>query len=213
MTNDKTDKNMQDIEKPENFIAPSDPYELFKTWSAMAEESEINDPNAMCLATSTPDGKPSARMVLLKGIDDRGFVFYTNIESHKGKQIENNKHAAICFHWKSLRKQVRVEGIIEEVSEEEADAYYNTRHRGSRIGAWASKQSQPLGSYQELKDFVERYESKFEDKENIPRPPYWKGFRIKPNYFEFWIDGDYRLHQRYLYTPTDNGWDIGMLYP
>ncbi len=200
-------------EKPEDFKVPKNPYDLFKDWLSLAETSETNDPNAMCLATSTPDGIPSARMVLLKGLDERGFVFYTNTGSRKGAQIENNQHAALCFHWKTLRKQVRIEGIVEEVSEEEADAYYNTRHRGSRIGAWASKQSQPLGSYQELKDFVEDYEEKFEGKEDIPRPPYWKGFRIKPNYFEFWIDGDYRLHQRYLYTPSGNRWDIGMLYP
>lgn len=208
-----TDQSTQDTEKLKDFTPPSDPYDLFKNWLSLAEESEINDPNAMCLATSTPDGRPSARMVLLKGLDERGFVFYTNTDSHKGQQIENNKQAAVCFHWKTLRKQVRVEGIIEEVSEEEADKYYNSRHRGSRIGAWASKQSQPLGNYQELKDFVEDYEEKFKGKKDIPRPPYWKGFRIKPNYFEFWIDGDYRLHERYLYTPSDKGWDIGMLYP
>jgi pyridoxamine 5'-phosphate oxidase len=208
-----TEKISEDIEKPENFTPPKNPYVMFKGWISLAEANEINDPNAMCLATSTPDGKPSARMVLLKGLDDRGFVFYTNKGSHKGQQIENNKNAALCFHWKTLRKQVRIEGVIEEVSDEEADAYYNTRHRGSRIGAWASKQSQHLGSYQELKEFVEKYEEKFEGQEDIPRPDYWSGFRIKPTYFEFWIDGDYRLHQRYLYTPSENGWDIQMLYP
>lgn len=202
------------IEKPEDFVPPANPYDLFKDWLALAEENEINDANAMCLATSTPDGKPSVRMVLLKGLDENGFVFYTNESSYKGQQIINNPNAALCFHWKTLRKQVRVEGVIEEVSEEEATAYYNTRHRGSRIGAWASKQSQELGSYQELKDFVENYETKFKGQEDIPRPDYWKGFRIKPTYFEFWIDGDYRLHQRYLYTPDGNGgWTIKMLYP
>ena len=201
-------------DKPENFKAPATPYELFKEWLKLAEESEINDPNAMCLATATNEGHPSARMVLLKGLDERGFVFYTNKGSHKGEQIEQNKQAALCFHWKSLRKQVRVEGIIEEVSAEEADAYYSTRHRGSRVGAWASKQSRPLGSYNELKEFVEEYEEKFEGQEDIPRPDYWNGFRIKPNNIEFWIDGDYRLHQRYLYTQDDNGnWTTGMLYP
>ena len=153
-------------------------------------------------------------MVLPKGLDERGFVFYTNQTSHKGQQIEGNGHAALCFYWKSLRKQVRIEGEIEEVSAEEADAYYKTRHRGSRIGAWASKQSQDLGSYDELKNFVEEYEAKFEGQEDIPRPPHWTGFRVKPNYFEFWIDGDYRLHQRYLYKPDGKGgWTIGMLYP
>ncbi len=201
-------------ETPETFKPPDNPYDLFKEWLALAEKNEINDPNAMCLATATPDGKPSMRMVLLKGFNEAGFIFYTNNESHKGEQIVNNKNVALCFHWKSLRKQVRVEGVIEEVSDKEADAYYNTRHRGSRVGAWASKQSQPLGSYDELKKFVEKYEEEFKDKENIPRPPYWKGFRVKPKNIEFWIDGDYRLHQRHLYTADDNNnWTTGMLYP
>lgn len=197
-----------------NFTPPNDPYALFGEWFHMAEEKEINDPGAMCLATATSDGKPSVRMVLLKGINEKGFVFYTNAGSKKGQQIEKNKHVALCFHWKSLRRQVRIEGIIEQVSDEEADAYYNTRHRGSRVGAWASKQSQPLGSYDELKKFVEAYEEKFEGQENIPRPEYWKGYRVKPTSIEFWIDGDYRLHQRYLYTAdADGNWSCNMLYP
>jgi pyridoxamine 5'-phosphate oxidase len=201
-------------EKPEEFKAPENPYDLFREWLALAEKEEINDPNAMCLATATPDGHPSVRMVLLKGLDERGFVFYTNEGSRKGAQLNSNPHAALCFHWKSLRKQVRVEGAIEKVSDEEADAYYNTRHRGSRVGAWASKQSQPLGSYNELKKFVEDYEEKFKGRDDIPRPPYWTGFRLKPEYFEFWIDGDYRLHQRYLYTPDkEDNWITSMLYP
>jgi len=193
---------------------PNSPYDLFQEWLTLAERSEPNDPNAMCLATSTKDGTPSARMVLLKGLDKRGFVFYTNADSNKGNQIDDNPKAAICFHWKSLRKQVRVEGEIIEVSKEEADAYYNTRHRGSRIGAWASKQSRPLKNLDELKKFVEGYEEKFEGKEDIPRPQNWKGFRIIPNKIEFWVDGEYRLHQRYVYTPDGNGgWTMGMLYP
>jgi pyridoxamine 5'-phosphate oxidase len=209
-----TENLNEPIEKPEDFTSPKNPYNLFKDWLSLAETHEISDPNAMCLATTTPDGKPSARMVLLKGLDKNGFIFYTNAGSRKGQQIENNKNAAICFHWKSLLKQVRIEGVIEEVSEEEANAYYSTRHRGSRIGAWASKQSQDLGSYQELKDFVENYETKFNNQEDIPRPPYWKGFRIKPDYFEFWVDGEYRLHQRHLYTPDGKGgWTTKMLYP
>ena len=209
-----TEKTRQTIENPANFLPPENPYDLFKEWLSLAEEHEINDPNAMCLATTTPDGKPSARIVLLKGLDENGLIFYTNANSQKGKQIEDNKNAALCFHWKTLLKQVRVEGIIEEISDAEADAYYSSRHRSSRVGAWASKQSQELGSHQELKTFVEEYEEKFEGEENIPRPPYWKGFRIKPNYFEFWIDGEYRLHQRHLYTPNENGgWTTKMLYP
>lgn len=206
-------ENKKDITN-QGFTPPHNPYDLFGEWMKWAEENEPNDPNAMCLATSTPDGAPSARMVLLKNIDERGFVFYTNSKSYKGEQIGTNKNAALCFHWKSLRKQVRVEGVIEEVSAEEADAYYNTRHRGSRVGAWASKQSQPLNSYDELKKFVEDYEQKFEGQDDIPRPPHWKGFRVKPTQIEFWIDGDYRLHQRYLYTKDKQGhWTTGMLYP
>lgn len=192
----------------------SNPYDIFKEWLAEAEQKEPNDHNAMSLATATPNGIPSVRMVLLKGLDERGFVFYTNATSRKGQEIETNKHAAICFHWKSLLKQVRVEGIIEEVSDEEATAYYNTRHRGSRVGAWASKQSQELGSREELKEFVENYEAEFEGKEDIPRPPYWKGFRIKPKEIEFWIDGEYRLHERHIFKPDGKGgWTRHMLYP
>jgi len=198
----------------ETVALPENPYVLFKEWLTIAEEKELNDPNAMCLATSTKDGSPSARMVLLKGLDDRGFVFYTNAYSQKGQEIEDNPKAAICFHWKTMRKQVRVEGNLVEVNKEEADAYYASRHRGSRIGAWASKQSSPLENIDELKEFVEGYEEKFKDVENIPRPENWRGFRVIPNKIEFWIDGEYRLHQRYVYKPDgDNGWTTGMLYP
>ncbi len=193
---------------------PENPYILFQNWLSIAEKNEPNDPNAMCLATCDKDNIPSARMVLLKGLDERGFVFYTNSESHKGDQISDNPKAALCFHWKSMRKQVRIEGDIEEVSAQEADAYYATRHRGSRIGAWASKQSRPLSNLDELKNFVEGYEEKFEGVENIPRPKHWKGFRVIPKKIEFWIDGDYRLHERYVYTPDGNGgWTMGMIYP
>ncbi|MEM8834023.1 MAG: pyridoxamine 5'-phosphate oxidase [Pseudomonadota bacterium] len=198
----------------DNLLKENNPYTVFQKWLAMAEDSELNDPNAMCLATSSKNGIPSARMVLLKGLDERGFVFYTNADSDKGEQLKENPQAAVCFHWKSLRKQVRVQGEIVEVSEEEADAYYNTRHRGSRVGAWASKQSRPLKNIDELKKFVEGYEEEFEGRDDIPRPDYWKGFRIIPNSIEFWIDGDYRLHERYLYTKdSDGNWTVGMLYP
>ena len=205
---------MTENKQPEQAFSPPDnPYDLFQEWLEKASEKEINDPNAMCLATTSTDGQPHARMVLLKELDENGFVFYTNSASAKGEQIADNKKAAICFHWKSLRKQVRVEGIIEQVSDEQADAYYNTRHRGSRIGAWASKQSQPLENFQTLKNFVEDFEEKFENQEDIPRPPHWTGYRIKPVNIEFWIDGDYRLHQRYLYKKNGDQWRIGMLYP
>lgn len=193
---------------------PDTPYPLLQEWLELAEQSEPNDPNVMCLATADQNGKPSARMILLKGLDERGLVFYTNTQSRKGEQLENNQNAAVCFHWKSLRKQVRVEGCIEEVSSEEANAYYKSRSRGSRIGAWASKQSSALENMEQLKNSVAAYEDKFDDVEDIPRPPHWRGFRIIPDYFEFWVDGQYRLHQRYLYTRDEDGnWQTGMLYP
>lgn len=193
---------------------PNTPYPLLQEWLELAEQSEPNDPNVMCLATADKNGKPSARMILLKGLDERGLVFYTNTQSRKGEQLEDNQNAAVCFHWKSLRKQVRVEGTIEEVSSEEANAYYKSRRRGSRIGAWASKQSSALENMEQLQNSVAAYEEKFDGVEDIPRPPHWKGFRIIPDYFEFWIDGEYRLHQRYLYTRDEDGhWQTGMLYP
>jgi len=205
---------MMELQADMTFTEKTNPYDIVKEWLDLAEASEPNDPNAMCLATVNKDGQPSARMVLLKGLDERGFVFYTNAESKKGQQIAANSNAAICFHWKTLRKQIRVEGEIEEVSAEEADAYYNTRHRGSRIGAWASKQSRPLENMDELKKFVEEYEESFEGKEDIPRPKHWKGFRIKPREIEFWVDGDYRLHERHVYKQDDEGnWVTSMLYP
>lgn len=201
-------------EEPESFSPPANPYDLFEKWMTQAESKEISDPNAMCLATATSDGKPSARVMLLKGIDEQGFVFYTNANSRKGEQIENNPHAALNFHWKSLLKQVRIEGKLEEVSSQESDDYYNSRPRGSRIGAWASKQSQPIKNKDAFQKALKKYEKEFEGQEIIPRPPHWKGFRVKPDYFEFWQAGEFRLHQRHLYTPDDLGsWTIKTLYP
>ncbi len=190
-----------------------DPYKTFAGWLDLAKASEINDPNAMNLATADKSGRPSNRMVLLNGLDNRGFVFYTNAESRKGTQLTENPFAALCFHWKTLRKQVRIEGRVEIVSDEEADTYYNSRPRQSRIGAWASQQSRPLPDYQDLKDAVARYEKQFEGRENIPRPEYWKGFRVIADRFEFWVDGEFRLHRRYIYTPIENGWSIHMINP
>ncbi len=196
------------------FTPPANPYDLFKIWLSDAEESEISDPNAMCLATATLDGKPSARIMLLKGIDAQGFIFYTNGNSRKGEQIESNPYATLNFHWKSLQKQVRVEGTLEEVTAQESDEYYNSRPRGSRIGAWASKQSEEIKHEGDFQKALEKYEKEFEGQDIIPRPPYWKGFRVKPTYFEFWQAGEFRLHQRFLYTPDDQGrWTIKTLYP
>ena len=189
------------------------PFDLFEEWLETAKGSEQNDPNAMNLATADASGRPSNRMVLLNGLDARGFVFYTNAQSRKGEQLAQNPFAAVCFHWKSMRKQVRIEGRVEVVSEEESDAYYKSRPRQSRIGAWASQQSRPLAQYSDLKDAVKYYEEKFDGQEDIPRPDYWKGFRIIPERIEFWIDGEFRLHRRYVFEKTANGWNQYMINP
>jgi pyridoxamine 5'-phosphate oxidase len=179
-----------------------------------AEHSEPNDPNAMTLATVDPDGLPDARMVLLKGIDPRGFVFYTNLESTKGRQLAARAGAALVFHWKTLRRQVRVRGPVEAVSPEEADAYYASRPRGSRIGAWASQQSRPLASRAELEAAVAAVETQFPD-DTIPRPPHWSGFRVLPSRIEFWHDRPFRLHDRLVFdrNAAGTGWTTRRLYP
>lgn len=192
---------------------PDNPYELFDSWFQEASEHEIADPNAMALATANKDGIPSVRTVLMKGLDERGFVFYTNAESNKGNDLLENPNAALCFYWKSIRRQIRIVGNVDLVSDEEADAYYDSRHWSSRVGAWASKQSRPLGSYEELQELVANFEDKFKDMDSIPRPEHWKGFRIHPKTFEFWTEGEYRLHKRYLYTLDESGWTLQMLYP
>lgn len=179
---------------------------------AEAAASEPNDPNAVCLATATPDGRPSARMVLLKGVDARGFVFYTNLESRKGGELAANPFAAMCFHWKTLQRSVRVEGEIEPVSAEEADAYYASRARGSRIGAWASRQSRPLEGRFALEKAVAEYTVKFGLAE-IPRPSHWSGFRLLPARIEFWRDMPFRLHERRVFHKAATGWELEMLYP
>lgn len=190
-----------------------DPYKTFAHWLEKAGASEINDPNAMCLATADAAGRPANRMVLLNGFDERGFVFYTNAESRKGSNIIENPFAALCFHWKSLRKQVRVEGRVEPVSDAESDAYFASRPRQSQIGAWASQQSRFLDCYQTLEDSVAKFEAQFTAQDVIPRPPYWRGFRVVPDRFEFWVDGNYRLHHRYIFTPVETGWKIHMINP
>jgi len=190
----------------------TDPYALFAEWLAEATKTEPNDPNAMCLATATPDGRPSARMVLLKGQDARGFVFYTNLESRKGREIAANPHAALCFHWKTLARSVRVEGRVEAVTEEEADAYYASRHRSSRIGAWASRQSRPLEGRWALEKAVAEYTLKF-GLGDIPRPPFWSGFRLLPARIEFWRDMPFRLHERRVFHAEGASWREEALYP
>ncbi len=189
-----------------------DPHAIFETWLAEAKESELNDHNAMALASVDEDGMPNVRTVLLKGHDERGFVFYTNFESAKGREVLTGGKAALCFHWKSRRRQVRVRGRVETVSGAEADAYYNSRHPQSRLGAWASDQSRPLEDRQTLVDRLAGFEEKY-GTESIPRPPHWSGFRILPESIEFWQDGEFRLHDRFVFTPSANGWDVRRLYP
>ncbi len=189
-----------------------DPFTLFAAWMAEAEKSEPNDPNGMTLATSTPDGRPSARMVLLKGWDRDGFVFYTNLESRKGGEVRANPAVALLFHWKSLRRQVRIEGQAAPVSEAEADAYFASRPRLSRIGAWASDQSRVMPSRADLVGRVAALELKYAVAD-IPRPPHWSGFRVAPAWFEFWRDMPFRLHDRLIFRLEADGWGSERLYP
>ncbi|WP_102959907.1 pyridoxamine 5'-phosphate oxidase [Mangrovicella endophytica] len=194
--------------------AGDDPFALFGRWMADATASELNDPNAMALATVDPDGLPNVRMVLLKDVDSSGFVFYTNFESAKGRELLASRRAALCLHWKSLRRQVRVRGPIVEVSEAEADRYYASRPLGSRIGAWASQQSRPLASRAELETRIADVEARFGG-EDIPRPPHWSGFRVAPSEIEFWADGAFRLHDRIVFRRSgpDEAWRRERLYP
>lgn len=199
---------------PDDFTGATRPEPLFSAWFDEAERTELNDANAMTLATVDATGMPNARIVLLKGADARGFVFYGNIESAKGQELLANPKAALCFHWKSLRRQVRVRGIAEQVTAAEADAYYATRPLGSRIGAWASQQSRPLESRGVLVDAVTRFEKEFEGM-NPARPRYWTGFRIIPLQIEFWADRPYRLHDRILFSreAPEAPWTKMRLYP
>ena len=192
--------------------ASPDPIELFQQWLGEAYESEPNDPSAMTLATVDPSGAPAARIMLLKGADRAGFVFYTNIDSRKGLELDGARKAALAFHWKSLRRQVRVDGTVEHVSDAEADDYFASRPRGSQIGAWASDQSRTLESTAELERRVARFAAKYAAGA-VPRPPFWTGYRIVPQAIEFWRDRPFRLHERMLYERERDGWTIRQLYP
>ncbi len=191
-----------------------DPFALFDDWYAEARASEINDSNAVALATANVDGQPSVRMVLLKGHDHRGFVFYTNRQSRKAGDLAENAKAGLLFHWKSLRRQIRVEGTVSWASDAESDAYFASRGRDSQLGAWASDQSRPLDTRETFVDRFEAMKTRFEGGD-VPRPPHWGGYRVAPQRIEFWRDGAHRLHERRLFLPDPEtgGWTEGLLYP
>ena len=191
--------------------AGTDPFELFQTWFDEAVKAEINDPDAIALASVNADGMPSVRMVLLRQWSEDGFLFFTNYQSRKSGELLATGKAAFCMHWKSLRKQVRVTGQVGKATAAQSDAYFNSRGRGSQIGAWASAQSQPLGSRAELMAQVEAHDKKFPDA--VTRPPHWGGFCLVPEEIEFWADGEHRLHDRFRFTRADSGWDIQRLNP
>ena len=190
------------------------PYMLFEEWFNEAKKSEINDPNALALATADKDGNPSVRMVLLKSFDERGFVFFTNLKNKKSLDLSINPKASMCFHWKSLLRQIRIVGKINSVSEKDADEYYNSRAYGSRIGAWASNQSAVLANRNELYESINKFKKKFPDKKNVPRPEYWSGWNLSPIEIEFWLDGENRIHERLKYVKVDkNNWKKILLSP
>lgn len=189
-----------------------DPFALFDSWFAEARTNEPNDANAMALATTTPDGHPSLRMVLLKGHGADGFIFYTNLDSRKGSELAENAHVALLFHWKSLRRQIRIEGAVTPVDDATADAYFATRSRDSQLGAWASDQSRPLDSRATFEARFAEIQARF-DGQDVPRPPRWSGWRVTPERIEFWQDREHRLHERNLYVRNGETWTKGLLYP
>ena len=208
--NQKNGKNSLGLDKC--FDEIDNPVELFKKWFNKATQTEINDPNAVAVATADENNQPSVRMVLLKGLNDKGFVFYTNFNSKKGAELKKNKKASMCFHWKSLRRQVRITGLVEEVSNKEADDYYNSRPYKNKIGAWASSQSDVLDKREDFLEKIEKFKKKYPD-ENVPRPPHWSGWRLMPNEVEFWLDGEGRIHERLNYIKSSGKWKKILLYP
>jgi len=196
------------------FLDKNNPIDLFKIWMNEAKKTEPNDPSAVTLGTSDQNNSPSVRIVLLKDFNKDGFVFYTNLNSQKGNELKNNPKAAMCFHWKSLLRQVRINGMVQKVSNEVAEEYYNTRDYESRIGAWASKQSSILNNREELLNSIEKYKKKYNNKNEVPRPDHWSGWNLIPTSIEFWLDGDSRIHERLKYFKDDEGnWTRFLLSP
>ena len=196
------------------FLDLKDPIELFKVWMEEAKKTELNDPNALALGTSNHNNFPAVRMVLLKDFNKSGFIFYTNLDSQKGNELNYNPKASMCFHWKSLLRQVRISGVVQKVSNEVADEYYNSRNYESRIGAWASKQSSILKNRDELLKSIDDYKKKYNDKANVPRPDHWSGWNLTPLDIEFWLDGDSRIHERLKYMKDEKGdWNKFLISP
>ena len=195
------------------FMDLDNPIELFKMWISEAEKKEINDPNALSLATSNENNEPSVRMVLLKGLSEKGFVFYTNLNSQKSNDLKINPKAAMCFHWKSLQRQVRIFGNITQVSEKEADTYFNSRHYESRIGAWASDQSKIMKTREEFLKKIDEFRKKYKNEKELPRPKHWSGWCLNPRSIEFWLGDKFRIHERLKYTKVSNDWKKEILYP
>ena len=196
------------------FLDLEDPIQLFKVWMDEAKKMEPNDPNAVSLATSNKNNFPSVRMVLLKDFSQNGFVFYTNLNSQKGNDLKENPKAAMCFHWKSLLRQIRISGTVTQVEDKVADQYYNSRGYDSRIGAWASKQSNELVNRDELVNSIKKFKQKYNDEKNVPRPNHWSGWNLSPSSIEFWLDGDSRIHERLKYSiDNDGNWIKSLLSP
>ncbi len=195
------------------FLDLDSPFELFTNWMEEAIKNEINDPNALSLATTDKSGKPSVRMVLLKGINEERFIFYTNLKSKKSLDLKENPQASMCFYWKSLLRQITIDGVVDKVTDQVADHYFNSRIYDSRIGAWASNQSEILQNKEELLRKIEKYKKKFSNQKNIPRPPHWSGWCLIPDSIEFWLRGENRIHERLKYNKVNDGWKKILLYP
>ena len=209
--NQKNGKNLLGLDNC--FEELDNPIDLFRKWFDKAKEKEINDPNAVAIASADKNNQPNVRMVLLKGLSNKGFVFYTNFNSKKGTELKSNQKASMCFHWKSLRRQVRVLGNVEEVTKAEADDYYNSRPYKNKISAWASSQSQVLDDRETFLKKIKEFEKKYPDKKDVPRPPHWSGWRLLPSEIEFWVDGEGRIHERLNYKNINNKWIKEILYP